>query len=78
MKLVLLEGLPKYEGINEAKTLKQGLKLMMKAYDQRRIRVKEIKEHTAETKQDFLNWLQKDTDFLMFLATAVMILEIQF
>jgi len=64
MKLVLLGGLPKYEGINEAKTLKQGLKLMMKAYDQRRIRVKEIKEHTAETKQDFLNWLQKDTDFL--------------
>jgi hypothetical protein len=64
LKLVLLEGLPKYEGINEAKTLKQGLKLMMKAYDLRRTRVKKIKEHTAGNKQDFLNWLQKDTDFL--------------
>jgi len=46
MKLVLLEGLPKYEGINEAKTLKQGLKLMMKGYDGRRVRGKKIVERT--------------------------------
>lgn len=64
MKLVLLEGLPKYEGINEAKTLKQGLKLIMKGYDRRRIRSKIIKDHTATNKDDFLQWLQRDTYFL--------------
>jgi len=71
MKLVLLEGLPKYERVNEAKTLKQGLKLMMNGYDRRRSRVKEVIEHTAENKEDFLNWLQSDTDLkhrLLFLS----------
>jgi hypothetical protein len=30
-QLILLEGLPKYEGINEAKALADALRLMMKA-----------------------------------------------
>ena len=64
MKLVLIEGLPKYEGVNEAKTLATALKLMTQAYTKRTRRSLKIRPHTASDKQDFLNWLEKDADFL--------------
>jgi len=47
-QLILLEGLPKYEGINEAKALADALRLMMKGYDRRRTRGLKITAHTVK------------------------------
>lgn len=63
-QLILLEGLPKYEGINEAKALADALRLMMKGYEGRRTRGLKITPHTAKDKEDFLRWLERKTDFL--------------
>ncbi|MEM2970402.1 MAG: hypothetical protein QXR63_05660, partial [Candidatus Bathyarchaeia archaeon] len=63
-RLLLVEGLPKYEGINEAQVLADALCLMMKGYDKRRTRSLKITPHTATNKEDFLNWLERKTDFL--------------
>ena len=63
-KLVLIEGLPKYENVNEAKAITLALEIMKKEIDGRRARHLKIIPHTAETKRDFMRWLEKDTDFL--------------
>lgn len=64
IKLILLEGLPKYEGVNEAQALAYSLRLMTRAYGKTTQRSLGIKPHTATDKQDFTKWLGKDTDFL--------------
>jgi hypothetical protein len=63
-QLILIEGMPKYEGINEAKALADALRLMMKGYDRRTTRGLKITQHTAKDKEDFLRWLERKTDFL--------------
>jgi len=63
-RLLLVEGLQKYEGINEAQVLADALRLMMKGYDGRRTRSLKITQHTAKDKRDFLQWLERKTDFL--------------
>lgn len=63
-RLVLLEGLPKYEGINEAQALADALRLMMKGYDGRKTRGLKIIPHSARNKEDFCRWLERKTDFL--------------
>jgi hypothetical protein len=63
-RLLLVEGLPKYEGINEAQVLADALYLMMKGYDKRRTKSLKITPHTATNKEDFLKWLERKTDFL--------------
>jgi hypothetical protein len=63
-RLILLEGLPKYERINEAKALADALHLMMKGYDGRRTRGLKITPHIATDKGDLLQWLERKTDFL--------------
>jgi len=63
-RLLLIEGLPKYEGINEAKALAMALRLMIKGYDGRTAKSLKITVHTATSKEDFLQWLQRTTDFL--------------
>lgn len=64
LKLTLLEGLPKYEGVNEAKALASALRIMMKGYDQRKVKNLKISAHRAIDKEDFLKWLSRKTDFL--------------
>jgi len=64
LKLILVEGLPKYEGVNEAKALASALRVMKKGYDQRKVRNLRIIAHRAKDKDDFLQWLQRQTDFL--------------
>ena len=63
-KLLLIEGIHKYERINEAQALANALRLMMKGYDGRRTRGLQIITHTAKNKEDFLKWLEHKTDFL--------------
>jgi len=63
-KLILLEGLPKYENVNEAYAIADALEIMKKSCDGRRARHLKIIPHTAENKADFMRWLEKDTDFL--------------
>lgn len=62
--LLLIEGIHKYERINEAQALANALRLMMKGYDGRRTRGLQIITHTAKNKKDFLKWLERKTDFL--------------
>jgi len=64
LKLTLIEGLPKYENINEAKALATALRIMRRGYDQRKVKNLTIIAHTARDKDDFLQWLQRKTDFL--------------
>jgi len=71
MKLVLVEGLPKYDGVNEANALASALELMTRAYIKRTRKSLRIKPHTAQDKQDFLYWLEKDTEFLHVSAHGV-------
>jgi hypothetical protein len=63
-RIVLLEGLPKYEGVNEAQALACALNLMVKGYDKRKAKGLKIVAHTANDKGDFLKWLECKTDFL--------------
>jgi len=63
-KIILIEGLPKYERVNEAKSIAEALEVMKKSCDGRRARHLEIIPHTVESKADFINWLEKETDFL--------------
>jgi len=63
-RLILIEGLPKYEGVNEAQALADALQLMMKGYDGRRTKSLKIMSHTATDKRDFLKWLERKTDLL--------------
>ena len=63
-RLLLVEGLPKYEGINEAEALATALRIMIKGYDRRTTKSLKIITHTATNKEDFLKWLQHTTDFL--------------
>jgi len=44
-RLLLIEGLPKYEGINEAKALAMALRLMIKGYDGRTAKSLNIIKH---------------------------------
>ena len=62
--LTLVEGLPKYEGINEAYTISDSLNIMRKSIDERRARHLQIDPHTAENKDHFLNLLETKTDIL--------------
>jgi len=64
LRLTLIEGLPKYEGINEAKSLATALRIMKRGYDQRRVKNLRITAHMAKDKNDFLRWLQRQTEFL--------------
>jgi len=63
-RLILIEGLPKYERVNEAKALAYALRIMKRGYDQRKVRNLKIIAHTAKNKEDFLQWVQRQTDFL--------------
>ena len=63
-KLILIEGLRKYEGISEVDALSNALQLMKKSCDGRRARHLKIIPHRAKNKKDFIRWLQKETDFL--------------
>jgi len=53
--LLLVEGLPKYEGINEAEALATALRIMIKGYDRRTTKSLKIITHTAKNKEDFLH-----------------------
>ena len=64
LRLTLVEGLPKYEGINEAKALATALRIMKRGYDQRKVRNLGITARRAKDKEDFIQWLQRNTDFL--------------
>jgi len=64
LRLTLVEGLPRYERINEAKALATALRIMKRGYDQRKVRNLRIVAHFAKDKEDFLQWLQRNTDFL--------------
>jgi hypothetical protein len=46
-RLLLIEGIHKYEKINEAQSLANALRLMMKGYDGRKTRGLKITTHTA-------------------------------
>jgi hypothetical protein len=63
-KLVLVEGLPKYEGVHEAEALTDALELMKRAFNEKRRKSLVIESHAAEDKTDFLNWLERKCDFL--------------
>lgn len=62
--LTLVEGLPKYEGINEAYAISDSLNIMRKSIDGRRNRHLRICPHTTENKDHFLSLLESKTDFL--------------
>jgi hypothetical protein len=64
VKLVLIEGLRKYDYVDEARVLATALRLMTRAYTKRRSKSLRIIPHIAANKKDFLEWLEKDTDFL--------------
>ena len=64
VKLTLIEGLPKYDQVNEAKVLSDALKIMMKSLDGRRSRHLHIIDKTANSKTAFMKYLASDTDFL--------------
>jgi hypothetical protein len=64
IRLVLVEGLPKYDRVNEANTLASALDLMTRAYSEKRRNSLKITPHTAGSKLDFLEWLEQDADFL--------------
>jgi len=63
-KIILIEGLPKYERVNEAKSIADALEVMKKSCDGRKTRHLEILPHRAESKADFIKWLEKETNFL--------------
>lgn len=63
-RLVLIEGLPKYDQVNEADALANALDLMTRSYTKKRRDSLEIIPHTANSKSDFLDWLEQETCFL--------------
>jgi hypothetical protein len=63
-RLRLIEGLPKYEKIDEAKAIADALNIMKKGIDGRRSRHLKIFSTRANTKQEFLKHLKRDTEFL--------------
>lgn len=62
--LTLVEGLPKYEGVNEAVAISDALNIMRKSVDGRRDRYLRIYPNTANKKSHFLKLLECKTDFL--------------
>jgi hypothetical protein len=63
-RLRLIEGLPKYEKIDEAKAIADALNIMKKGIDGRRSRYLKIFSNRANSKQEFLKHLERDTEFL--------------
>ena len=63
-KLTLIEGLPKYEGINEAKAIADVLKIMKRGLDPRQSKNLSIKAIRANSKEHFIKSLERTTDFL--------------
>jgi hypothetical protein len=63
-KLTLVEGLPKYDGINEAQTIADALNIMKKGLDGRRSRHLNIRPIRANSKTEFTKGLERETDFL--------------
>jgi hypothetical protein len=62
--LVLVGGMPRYQQVNEVEALMKALKLMKQSWGANIARSLHIKLHVAEDKEDFLRWLEKQTDFL--------------
>jgi hypothetical protein len=63
-KLTLVEGLPKYDGINEANAIANALNVMKKGLGNNRSKHLHINSIRANTKQEFTKGLEKNTDFL--------------
>ena len=63
-RLTLVEGLPKYEGINEAKAIADVLKIMKRGLDPRKAKSLDIKTIRATSKEHFIKSLENTTDFL--------------
>ena len=63
-KLTLVEGLPKYDGINEANAIADALNIMKKGLGVKRYKILHVNSIRANTKQEFTKGLEKNTDFL--------------
>lgn len=62
--LNLVEGLPKYEKINEAKAIAEALRTMKRGLDGKRERHLQIRTFTAKNKAHFMKLLERKTDYL--------------
>lgn len=63
-KLTLVEGLPKYDGIDEADAIADALNIMKKGLGKNRSKHLYINSIRANTREEFTKSLEKKTDFL--------------
>lgn len=63
-KLLLVEGLPQYDRVNEAKLIHETFGIVKKGYDGRRARYVTTSFHQPATKKDFLELLEEDYDYI--------------
>ena len=63
-RLTLVEGLPKYDGIDEANAIADALNIMKKGLGHEKSKKLYINSIRAHTKTEFTNSLEKRTDFL--------------
>jgi hypothetical protein len=63
-RLILVEGLPKYDGIDEANAIADALNIMKKGLGDPKSKNLLINSIRANTKKEFIKALEKQTDFL--------------
>jgi len=66
--LLLLEGLPKYEGVREARIIHYSLQVFKKSMDGRRARYLKLEFKQPNTKIEFLGLLESDVEYIRISA----------